>query len=215
MQALALFDPVPPPLTLSADEAGLVAAVLGGPRAEPRARELLLSFSGLAGLARAGLAELVRAGLSPALARRLRASLELGRRSVGSAPRLGETISSARDVDARLRARMVDLEQEELHVLGLDVRNRVVCEFVAGIGTQHQIFITPRDVYRRLVREAAHGAVIAHNHPSGDPRPSECDVALTTLLHEAGALVGVELVDHVVLAREGRYSFAEAGRWPP
>jgi DNA repair protein RadC len=133
---------------------------------------------------------------------------------VGRAVERGTPIQTAAQVEDCLRARLVDLEHEELHVLGLDTHNRVLTHFVAAVGTLNQVYACPRDVFRPLVREAAHRAIVVHNHPSGDSLPSEGDDELTARLAEAGELMGIDLLDHVVLARAGPFSFAEAGRLP-
>jgi DNA repair protein RadC len=104
---------------------------------------------------------------------------------------------------------MIGLEQEEFHVLGLDGRKRVVVHSIAAIGGCNVVYIDPRDVFRGLVRGAVDSAIVAHNHPSGSPEPSATDVDLTRRLADAGALLGIELVDHVVIGREGYFSFAQ------
>ena len=100
------------------------------------------------------------------------------------------------------------MEREELHVLGLDTHNRVICHFVAGLGTVHQVQVDPREVFRPLLREAAHSAIVVHNHPSGEAAPSAADQELTSRLMAAGELVGVRLLDHVVVARGGYFAFS-------
>ncbi len=172
---------------------------------------LLVQAGGLIALGRAGLQELAQRTRSRPLACRISAALELGRRAVDVRVDSGDPIGSAADVYERLRGRMVPLEREELHVLGLDTRNRVIQHFVAGLGTVHQVQVDPRDVFRPLVREAAHSAIVVHNHPSGEPTPSDADAELTARLSAAGELVGVRLLDHVVVARSGYFAFAAGG----
>jgi DNA repair protein RadC len=189
-------------------ETELVALVAGlAPR---EAASLLARLGGLERLMRAGLAELAEATGGEA-AGRLKAALELGRRGQGPLDR-GRPIACANDVYERLRGHMVALEQEELHVLGLDSLGRVVVHVVAARGTINQVFANARDVFRPLVREAAQSAIVAHNHPSGSHAPSDADQRLTDRLAEAGATLDVPLLDHVVVARSGRFSFAEEGR---
>jgi DNA repair protein RadC len=186
----------------------LLAVLLGADVAA--GARLLVEGGGLVGLVRAGLHELtVHTGRRP-LACRLQAALELGRRAVDGTIDRGEPIASAGDVYKMMRARLAPLEREELHVLGLDTRNRVIVHFVAGLGTVHQVQVDPRDVFRPLVREAAHSAIVVHNHPSGEPTPSAADAELTARLTAAGELVGVRLLDHVVVARGGYFAFAES-----
>jgi DNA repair protein RadC len=176
-------------------------ALLLGREVEEGAR-LLVETGGLDRLPRWGLREL--ADLTDRrLACRIQAALELGRRSVDLPLDRGDPIRRAGDVWRRLRGRLVGQEREELHVLGLDAQNRVQQHFIAGVGTVHQVPVDPRDVFRPLVREAAHSAIVVHNHPSGDPTPSASDADLTARLVAAGALLGVQLLDHIVVARSG------------
>src|SRR5712692_9612722 len=161
-------------------DAELVAGVIGGSDAAVRAQQVLAEVGGAVRLAQAGVAELARsARLGELRACRLKAALELGRRAIDQPLERGAPIRSAADVDARLRGRLVGLEQEELHVLGLDTLHRVVVHFVAGVGGVNQVYASPRDVFRPLVREAAHAAIVVHNHPSGLADPSGADAELT------------------------------------
>jgi DNA repair protein RadC len=86
--------------------------------------------------------------------------------------------------------------------------------FVPAAGSSNVVHVCPRAVFRPLLREGAHAAIVVHNHPSGAAQPSEADHALTRRLAEAGALVDIALLDHVVLARAGSFSFAEARALP-
>jgi DNA repair protein RadC len=176
---------------------------------------LLEELGGIDRIERAGLAELVELGLSPSTVLRLKAAFAIGRRVVNAPIERGSAILGPEDVEARLRGRLVGLEREELHVLGLDAMNRLLLHFVAGVGAMNQVYASPRDVFRPLVREGALGVIVVHNHPSGSAQPSPSDDELTVQLREAGRLIGISLFDHVVLARDGRYSFAEAGALGP
>jgi DNA repair protein RadC len=190
----------------------LIALVLG-PAAAARLASLAERSGGLGRLLHAGVAELTTLdGLGPRAASRLKAALELGRRAIDRPLQRGSPIKNADDVYERMRGRLVPLEQEELHVLGLDSMNRLMVHFVAGVGTVNQVYASPRDVFRPLVRESAPAVVVVHNHPSGLAMPSRADEELTARLVEAGSLLGVTLIDHVVVARSGRFSFAEHGR---
>jgi len=102
---------------------------------------------------------------------------------------------------------------EEFHVVLLDVRGRVLRTERVAQGSVSQCPVAPRDVFRAAVREAAHGVVFVHNHPSGSPDPSTEDVDLTERLRAAAELVGIAARDHVIVATGGYFSFVEAGRW--
>jgi DNA repair protein RadC len=96
-------------------------------------------------------------------------------------------------------------------VLALDTRNRVLGRARVARGGVNQVLVTAREVFRPLVALGAARAIVAHNHPSGDPRPSAADAELTARLEVAGELIGIALVDHLVLAAGGHHSFARSG----
>lgn len=172
---------------------------------------LLARFGGVGGVARASLDDLTLARVARRRARQLQAALELGRRTLVPSDVRAQQLSSADLVGRYMRPRLALREQEEIHVLGLDVRQRLLLEFVAAVGNVAEVSVDARDVFRPLVRENASAAVVVHNHPSGEATPSESDRALTRELVAAGSLLGVRVVDHVIVARGGTYSFAEQG----
>ena len=173
---------------------------------------LMTRFGGIHGLARASHHDLVRARVPPRRAHQLHAALELGRRSLTEPLQRGVTLDDAVVAEKVMWSRLAHREQEELHVLGLDVRQRIILEFVAAIGSVAEVQIDPRDVYRPLIQENAHAAIVVHNHPSGATDPSEADLALTRQLSAVGEIVGIKLLDHLIVARDGVYSFARHGR---
>jgi len=191
-------------------DAALLACLISD---RARAPALLESMS-LLRLARAGRDELKQHGLDEESAVRVRAALELGRRAVDLPLQRGVSLRCATDVAAHLRGRLLALEQEQLHVLGVDSQNRLLVHAVAATGRINQVYVSGADVFRPLVREAAAGAIVVHNHPSGDHAPSESDVDLTHRLSENGALLGIPLLDHIVMARSGEFSFAHHGLIP-
>ncbi len=123
-------------------------------------------------------------------------------------------IRSAEDVYEHFAQRMRWHQQEEFAVLLLDGRNRVIRESIISQGTLNASLVHPREVFRSAVREAAASLVLVHNHPSGDPAPSAEDRRVTRRLVEAGKVVGIRIVDHVVVADQGYYSFREEGGLP-
>jgi DNA repair protein RadC len=121
----------------------------------------------------------------------------------------GVTFRGAEDVFRHFRMRLRDAKQEQFFLLLLDSRRRFPGEVAVSQGTMERALVHPRDVFSAAVRERAGAVVIVHNHPSGDPTPSPEDINVTKRLLEAGAVIGVPLLDHVILG-EGRYtSFAE------
>lgn len=150
-------------------------------------------------------------GIGSAKATRIAAALELGRRALQESRPDRERIRSAADVYEQVRLRMRDLAHEEFHVLLLNTQNAVLRHLVVTRGTLDASLVHPREVFRAAIAEAAASVIVIHNHPSGDPTPSAEDRAVTRQLVDAGRLVGIDVLDHVVIG-EGRYvSFAEAG----
>jgi DNA repair protein RadC len=191
------------------DDLALLTLTLGPgcPRAHVAAH-LLARFDGVHGLGRASAVELERARLRRDEAERLCAALELGRRTLAPPPRRGTALDSVAAVaglfDGGLRGRA----HEELHVLGLDARLRLQTHALVAVGGLAEVAILPRDLFRPLLRDGAWGCIVVHNHPSGDPRPSDADRTLTRRLQQAAELLGIRFVDHVIVAARGVHSFA-------
>ncbi len=115
---------------------------------------------------------------------------------------------------AHFRARLRHVRQESFFALLLDSRHRLIREVEVSRGSLNQSLVHPREVFAPALREAAAALVVVHNHPSGDPEPSREDVEVTRRLSEAGEILGVRLVDHVVTGAEEFRSFARMG-WLP
>lgn len=191
----------------------LLALILGTGTARRSAvevaREVLASTGGLVPLSRASSMELAGLpGLGEARAARVVAAFELGRRSLAE-PRGGTVIHGPMDIYDYLRPRMRGSMQEVFWVLALDVRNVITSELEIARGTLTGVDVHPREVFRPLIRQAAAAAIVAHNHPSGDPTPSEHDLALTRRLRRAGDLLGIPVLDHVVIGADGFASITE------
>lgn len=194
----------------------LVAVLLGtGFRREPvsvLAAKLLAELGGLGGLSRMGVGALAeRTGVGPTKASRVVAALELGRRVVARPLPRRAKLTSSRDIDAALRPRLAHQPTEHFYAIPLDVRNRPLGEIRIASGGLAACPVSPADVFRALVREAAAAVVFVHNHPSGEPNPSADDVALTDRLRRAGEILGVRVLDHVIIAADGYFSFLDAG----
>lgn len=180
---------------------------------ERRVHRLLHEAGGLPGLMSRGVAGLaVELQLGLALGARLAAAIELGVRAARLAHDVGRApATSATDVERWARGRIANLAHEELWALLLDARNRIVGERMLARGGLHACALTARDVLRPIVREASSAFVLVHNHPGGDPCPSREDVAFTRAVSAGASTLGITLVDHVVVAREGHVSLLEAG----
>lgn len=150
-------------------------------------------------------------GVGPALAARVAAALELGRRLAREGPEERNRISGPRDVYDRCAPQMRDLVQEEFRILLLNTQHAVVRELVVTRGTLDASVVHPREVFRPAVTESAAALILVHNHPSGDPAPSPEDRRVTRQLADAGAILGIPVLDHVVIGDARYISFVEAG----
>lgn len=176
------------------------------------ASRLLATHSGLAGLARMELAQLGQEhGLGPAKAAQLLAALELGRRLMAEAPEERFQIRAPGDAANILIPIIGHQEQEHFVVLYLDTRNRVTDREILYKGSLNTSLVRVAEVFRGAIRRNCAAIIVAHNHPSGDPSPSPEDVALTRRLVEAGKLVEVDVLDHVVVGHNRHVSLRERG----
>jgi DNA repair protein RadC len=169
------------------------------------AQRLLAQHGGLRGLFRMDIAELAQLrGLGDAKAVRLKAALELGRRLAALSPDDRPLVGSPDDVANLLQIEMAALEQEQLRVVLLDTKHRIIGTRTVYQGSVNQAQIRVGEVFRDAVRQNATAIVAVHNHPSGDPTPSTPDVSLTLELVTAGKLLDIELLDHLIIGQ---------GRW--
>ncbi len=151
-------------------------------------------------------------GLGPVKAVTIKAALELARRLAprDEAPQL-PAVSCGRTVFELVRARFHNKTKETFLVLILNAKNRVLREVVVSEGILNQTLMHPREAFQEAVRDSAAGIVLVHNHPSGDPAPSRNDRAVTRRLVEAGRIIGIPVLDHVIVGDGTYYSFEEAG----
>lgn len=173
---------------------------------------LLQTFGGISGLHRATLDQVcdIR-GLGPAKAAQIKAALELGNRLSLESPEDRPTIHSPADAAALLQFDMSALEQEELRVILLDTRNRVLRIVTVYKGSLNSSQVRVGELFRAAIRSNAAAVIIAHNHPSGDPAPSPDDVAITRAIVQAGKLLDVEVLDHLVIGLGRFVSLKERG----
>ena len=176
------------------------------------ADDLLRRFGGLLGLSRARAEELgTLRGVGQAKAATLVAAFELARRIQGPDPASRPAVRSAADAAALLGPRLAHREQEHFCVLLLNTRHEVIGLVEVSRGGLNAASVEPREVFREAIRRGACAVIVAHNHPSGNPEPSPDDVRLTTGLRQAGSLVGVAVLDHLVVG-DGRFvSLRERG----
>jgi len=198
---------------LSVEE--LLALVLrtGDRRRDARdvARDLVrgLDRDGLAGASAVELARI--RGLGPAKAASVVAALELGRRIAVRPLERGALLRGPEDVHHHFASRLRERREERFAVVLLDGRHRVLGDETVSRGTLTASLVHPREVFRPAIRHAAAAVVLVHNHPSGDPSPSDEDRRVTRRLAAAGELIGIRVVDHVVIGARAFHSFRDAG----
>ncbi len=196
--------------------AELLAIILrvggAGQNAVRLSEALLAHFEGLAGLARAGPAELTQVkGVGDAKVAQIKAALELGRRLLVYAPEERAQIRSPADAANLLLLEMSLLEQEHLRVVLLDTRNHVLNIETVYKGSLNSSMIRVGELFRAAIRRNAAALIVAHNHPSGDPAPSPEDVAVTRQVVQAGRLLDIEVLDHIIVGRGRFVSLKERG----
>jgi DNA repair protein RadC len=169
------------------------------------ASRLLSRFDGLVGLARSSFPELcAERGLGEAKAAQVQAALELGRRLVATQPQERAVIRYPQDVANLLQGELGLLDQEHMRVLLLNTRNQVLGTSDVYRGSVHTAVVRIGELFRDALRQNAPAIILVHNHPSGDPTPSSEDIAMTKQAIEAGELLDVDVLDHVILA-QGRF----------
>ena len=175
--------------------------------------ELLLSqFGGIKGVANASLEELTKVkGIGKVKAIEIAASVELGRRLAAHSAIDRPLINGPKDVEYILMPELRDQQKEVFKALSLDSKNRLLKAETISIGTLSNSFAHPREVFRSAILANAASLIIAHNHPSGDPTPSPQDIQVTRRLKEAGDVIGIELIDHIILGDNRSISLHETG----
>ncbi len=176
------------------------------------ARRLLGEFRGLAGVASATVQELRRVpGIGLAKAAQVQAALELGKRlaAVGAVDRY--QVTTPADAAARLMAEMQGLAQEELRVMLLDTRHRLLRIVRVYTGNVNTSLIRVSEVFREAIRDNAPAIIVAHNHPTGDVTPSSDDIQVTRELVKAGELLDITVLDHLIIGQRRYCSMKEQG----
>jgi DNA repair protein RadC len=186
-----------------------------GEPVEALAQRLLASFSGLSGLAAAEVGEVARLpGVGAVRAAALAAAFGMARRLAEARLRPGTAMRQAGDVARLVRETVRGSRRESFFALLLDARHRVLGLQTISTGSIATAPVHPREVFSPAIRAGAAAIVVAHNHPSGDASPSTEDRMVTERLRQAGDLVGIEVLDHVVVGDDRFFSFAEGGMLP-
>jgi DNA repair protein RadC len=152
-------------------------------------------------------------GIGPAKAAQIKAALEIGKRFAQEEIKRGEPFRSSSDVFNHYREHLGGLKKEEFHVLLLDAKNRKIKDVRVSEGSLTSSLVHPREVFNPVIRESAAAVILIHNHPSGDPSPSQEDLHITRRLREIGEVMGVRVLDHVIIGKGKYVSFVDDGYW--
>jgi DNA repair protein RadC len=176
------------------------------------AQRMLHEHGGLAGLMRMDIVEMSRVrGLGEAKAAKVKAALELGRRlsmmSEDDRPRIG----TPEDIVLLLGVEMAALEQEQVRVVMLDTKHRIIATTEVYQGSVNSVSVRMAEIFKPAVRHNATSIVLVHNHPSGDPAPSTADINMTRDAVSAGKLLEVDVVDHIIIGRGTHVSLKRLG----
>jgi DNA repair protein RadC len=173
---------------------------------------LLATFRSLRGIAEASVEQLTDVhGIGPAKATQLKAAAELARRMSPASNSRRPVMDSLDAAAAVLRPHLIEKRKEHFVALLLDTRHRLIRMSPIAIGSLSATLVHPRELFKEAIAASAAAVIVAHNHPSGDPEPSDHDVTLTRRLVEAGALLGIEVLDHLIIGTDGTVSLRALG----
>ena len=176
------------------------------------AERLLVRYGGLTGLAQASFAELCQEkGIGPAKVTQIKAALELGRRLLVASPQERPQVRSPADAANLLMMEMSLLAQEQMRVILLDSKNRVLAIPTVYQGSLNTSLVRVGELFREAIRQNCAAIIVVHNHPSGDPTPSPEDVLVTKQIVEAGKLLDIEVLDHLIIGQQRYVSLKERG----
>jgi DNA repair protein RadC len=172
------------------------------------AQKLLSKFGNLKNLASASVEELTQTkGIGPAKAAQIKAAFELAKRledSFDEASRI--TVKSPEGAIKAVKSQLKGRKKEHFMVLCLDTRNHLINTHKVSIGSLDCSIVHPREVFKEAISSCAASVIFVHNHPSGDPTPSEDDVKLTKRLVEASEIIGIEVLDHIIVCDKDHLS---------
>ncbi len=177
------------------------------------ARSLLAQFGSLRKLMNAPFTEVKNTfGIGQAKYAQIKAALEMGVRLSQEKMLPGKKIHKAQDVVDYYYAEMRDKKKELFHIVLLDIRYQVIRDVLISMGSLTETTVHPREVLKEVVKESAAAVIFLHNHPSGNPQPSQQDIELTNRLSESCHMMGVKVLDHIIIGENRFYSFAQMGQ---
>ena len=176
------------------------------------AQNLISHFGNLAKMKEASIEELQEVdGIGFATACKLQAVFKLGEKTQNATTKDGQRIQSAKNVFEILKNELGNKKKEYFKVLSLDSRNQLISIDNVSIGTINANLVHPREVFKTAIQHLATSIIVVHNHPSGDPEPSEADLKITKRLIEAGKLIDINILDHVIVTKTRFFSFKDKG----
>lgn len=201
----------------SLTDAELLAIVLvmgyEGKSSVELAKILLSEFGSLRKLSHLSYPELSQIhGIGKAKYAQLKAALEIGSRLNREKMQPGKKIHKAQDVFDYYVTELRDKKKELFHILLLDTRYQVIRDVLISMGSLSETTVHPREVLKEVIKESAAAVIFLHNHPSGNPQPSQQDIELTRRLCESCQLMGIKVLDHIVIGEDCFYSFAQMGQ---
>jgi len=200
------------PEVLSAQE--LLALIIGrgipGKSVMNIAQELLTEFKSIKGVSQASLEQLCRIkGIKQAKAVQIRACFELGRRQELDVELKDFNIKNPQGAVKAIQSRIKDKAKEHFKLVLLNTRNKIIGITNVSVGTLNTNLVHPREVFKDAIIHSAASVVLVHNHPSGDPEPSEDDLEITKRLVQSGKILGIEVMDHIIVTKNKFFSFKE------
>ncbi len=174
------------------------------------AQNLISHFGNLTKIKEASIEELEQVdGIGFATACKLKAAFKLGEKAQNISVNYGQKIQSAKSVFELLKNDLGNKKKEHFEILSLDARNKLISIDDISIGTINANLVHPREVFKTAIRRLSSSIILIHNHPSGDPEPSEADIKITKRLVEAGKLIDISVLDHIIVSQNKFFSFKD------
>jgi len=175
------------------------------------AQKLLAQFGSVQKLSEASIEELSSIkGIGLAKATQIKAAFEIGRRvSTQTLDYQSKELTDPEKVYRLIKSKLKDYHKEHFYIIAINSRNHSIAE--VSVGSLNASVVHPREVFAEAIKNKAASVILAHNHPSGDPEPSEDDLLITKRLVESGKILGIEVVDHIIVAKDNFFSFKNKG----
>jgi DNA repair protein RadC len=191
----------------------LLSLILGrgvpGESVSVTSQRLLSTFGNIKAISEASIEELAKVkGIGLAKAAQIKAAFELAKRK-DEVIQTKINIESPQDTVNLVKSKLIDKKKEHFLVLSLDSRNNLIKVSEVSVGSLNASIVHPREVFREAIQSSAASVIMVHNHPSNDPTPSEDDLEITKRLVEAGKILGIEVIDHIIVTKDRFISFKE------